>query len=625
MTTIEKYKSIDQSAALEDIVNSRAISMGLPKGGYLFMDRPLPYLCVYRLPSEGLDHIRYKLDGTEASYLVIPGEFTKEHRELLLKIAETLSAKFGAFLVLEIWTSEPDRQSAIDPAINMIGPSDHMPGTVEGFVDALSEIKFSIGGLKVEVTDSPYRHPPGMRALLKKEELKKYGILSLGMEIKSFFINPETGEPYPIYLRSFRRQLSKSLKKAFFNFIRLQTTYEVIDFHRLGTTQIDDKVWEIDREIVSIGSQFRFLWLVTPTNSQEAWEQFEKCKFQKDPVFHYRIMPVNPEKIKRDLYNICIEDVQDPTLAYFFRDKREELVKMLNMLSDRNTPNFLYSSLQVYGGVNDELLDIAQGMLTAIPVKKDGSCPEYVDAHTFLARALEEMDYFREQYPQLEGRAELRDDVSGIMVSQGTLYISKNYRVRKQRVEALIQHEVGTHVLTYWNGMAQPLHQLHSGVPGYESLQEGLAVLSEYLVGGLTNARLRILAARVVSVKMMMDGASFRETFSLLVNKYNFSLKQSFNITMRVYRGGGFTKDAVYLRGLIEVLEYLQEGHDLESLLIGKIRPDYLPLIQELITRDILRSAPLRPRYLKEPDQEVQQRLQNLREGANIFSLINHS
>ncbi|PHN04577.1 flavohemoglobin expression-modulating QEGLA motif protein [Flavilitoribacter nigricans] len=624
MTKQEIYETIDLTKILDDIEQGKALSMSLPNDGYLFMDRPLPFLCVYRLPSEGLDHIRHKLDGTEASYLVVPGEFREVHRDLLQRIAEKLSDKFGAFLILEMWTSPPDAGAPLYPAIEIMGPADQMPGTVKGFKEALEEINFSIGRLQVTATDSPYRHPPGMRPLLDKEDMKTHGILLLGMEIKAFFVNPETNEPYPIYLRSFRRQMSQALKKAFFNFIRLQTTYEVIHFHRLGTTSIDEKVWEIDREIISIANRFRFLWLVTPTNSQEAWEDFQQNKCLVDPVFHYRMMPVNPERIKRDLYNICVEDVSDPTLAYFFRDKREELVKMLNMLSDRNTPDFLHSSMQVYGGVSEELLDIAQGMLTAIPVDRPQEDTEYVDAAAFLQRSQEELAYLQEQYPELEGEAKISKDVSGIMVSQGTLYISDNYRIRRKRMEALIQHEIGTHVLTYWNGRAQPLHQLYSGVPGYESLQEGLAVLSEFLVGGLTNARLRILAARVVSVRMMTDGASFCETYSLLINKYQFSQKQAFNISTRVYRGGGLTKDAVYLRGLIEVLKYLREGNDLELLLIGKIRPDYLPLIQELITRDILRSAPLRPRYLKEPNEGVQNRLKQLRKGANVFSLINH-
>jgi hypothetical protein len=48
--------------------------------------------------------------------------------------------------------------------------------------------------------------------------------------------------------------------------------------------------------------------------------------------------------------------------------------------------------------------------------------------------------------------------------------------------------------LTYFNGDAQARYR-RNGLAGYEGIQEGLAVL-EYLVGGMTAARLRLIAAR---------------------------------------------------------------------------------------------------------------------------------
>ncbi len=66
----------------------------------------------------------------------------------------------------------------------------------------------------------------------------------------------------------------------------------------------------------------------------------------------------------RRLYNIPIEQIEDPTLALLFRDKREELAKMLGMLRDRGTGKFVYSSMQVYGGVEDAVLEIAHSLLT---------------------------------------------------------------------------------------------------------------------------------------------------------------------------------------------------------------------------------------------------------------------
>jgi len=97
------------------------------------------------------------------------------------------------------------------------------------------------------------------------------------------------------------------------------------------------------------------------------------------------------------------------------------------------------------------------------------------------------------------------------------------------------------------------------------------------------------LAARVIAVDSMINHRNFVTTFELLTTKYNFKPKQAFFICVRVYRGGGLTKDAIYLRGLLKLLDYLKEGNPLQPLLIGKIRQNYIPVINELIARKILK------------------------------------
>src|SRR3546814_4275067 len=91
----------------------------------------------------------------------------------------------------------------------------------------------------------------------------------------------------------------------------------------------------------------------------------------------------------------------------------------------------------------------------------------------------------------------VRDDIDGILVSRGILHINKNFQVSEERAFSLLQHEVGTHIVTYYNGKAQPLKLFYIGVPGYEELQEGLAVFAEYLTGGLTLSRMKIGRAHV--------------------------------------------------------------------------------------------------------------------------------
>ncbi|MHB1169460.1 MAG: tyrosine/phenylalanine carboxypeptidase domain-containing protein, partial [Longimicrobiales bacterium] len=170
------------------------------------------------------------------------------------------------------------------------------------------------------------------------------------------------------------------------------------------------------------------------------------------------------------------------------------------------------------------------------------------------------------------------------------------------------------------NGSAQPLEQLSLGLAGYDELQEGLAVLAEYLAGGLNRTRMRLLAARVVAARSVEDGASFIDTFRLLRDDYGYTNAGAWHVTLRVHQSGGFTRDFIYLRGLIGLLELLREGVELEPLYIGKIAQKHIPIIEELRHRRILREPPLTPRVLE--DSAARERLDAVRRGITLTEMI---
>src|SRR5690606_32033347 len=248
-----------------------------------------------------------------------------------------------------------------------------------------------------------------------------------------------------------------------------------------------------------------------------------------------------------------------------------------------------------------------------------GRDEDMVYAEEFARLAQQEISYLRAQDPQFNTTVRIRDDIYGVMVNQGVLNISKQYMLPRRRVNALLQHEVGTHIVTYFNGKQQPFNVFRLGVPGYEKLQEGLAVLSEYMVGELTNDRLRVLAGRVVAVHHMLAGNSFIDTFALLAEQHLFDKKTAFQMTMRVYRSGGLTKDALYLQGLTELVNYIKEGNDINLLTMGKIRKDYIPIIQELMLKGMLKAPVLTPRYLMPP---YITKLETLKKNKGIFQMI---
>jgi len=123
----------------------------------------------------------------------------------------------------------------------------------------------------------------------------------------------------------------------------------------------------------------------------------------------------------------------------------------------------------------------------------------------------------------------------------------------------LLQHEAFVHSLTALNGREQPrLQSLSLSSPRTTATQEGLATFAEQITGSIDIERMKRVSLRIEAVAMALEGADFIEVFRYFLDAGQSEV-DSFSSAQRVFRGvptsGGaaFTKDTVYLRGLIGV------------------------------------------------------------------------
>lgn len=612
---------------------NRSVRQTLPGGGVLNVDRLLPFLCVYRRDPKRNDAGTGLFVTAEGAYLYAPGEATRRKgmRKLVRRIVETVSERLGGFLLLEIWSAEDRmlmRESDLitgEPLLPHAGfrilsrPQHRSVKTIAELEFALQRIKVQRHAAHVEIHQQARNHPPRMTQLISAADADRLSCDVLGLEILPIFRNRDNGDVYDDLLRRLRRGVGRSLKKAFFTFAVNRTTARPQHYWVLGRRSLSKQVWSVDRQLADISGQFKFLLLVTPVNAERSWHTFAESKFSREPQFQYRPLETDTLLLKRKLHRIPTEQIEDPTLAHLFRQTQDEMDRQITMLSDIGTRRFLPGSLQVFGGVEPSLLELAKDILRRRRDEEESGTK--VSAKEFVQRARSEIRYYRRQMKSLPAQAVIRDDMySGLMTIGGNLLVGRETMIAAARVDALIQHEIGTHLLTYYNGRAQPLQLLRVGLAGYDALQEGMAVLSEYLVGGLSRGRVRTLAARVVAVSQMTGGAPFTETFQTLVSDYRIDQRLAYTIVLRVYRGGGLTKDAVYLRGLVEILDYVSRGGELDLLCVGKLAADHLPMVRELLLRGVLQKPQLRPRYFDA--LETAERLDRLRGGRTVLDLI---
>ena len=590
-------KSIDLEAIVARIRDGKPVRRTLPGGGRLHVDRPLPFLCVYRAPSDRTDLGTSELVRPQASHLVVNDALSNgELGDLVHGVVDTLADACGACLLLEVWSGSV---SDFTPHIRIhTARSDRLATTVSTLAEALRSMSLPNGALPVDVITGGDGSPPDKPRLLSPELARHSGYLLVGLEIPPVYRSEV--RIYPDVLRALSAELSQALQRAFFEFARVQTPAQPSHYHAMGRHRMLQSVREADRALTKIERSFDFLLDVTPVNTEEAWEEFCASGRARAPTLRYRMLEVDPELAKRRLYDIRLDRLEDPVLARLLRDKRRELDRKLGLLEERDGPRFLPGSIQLYGGVDDELLRVAQSILVEVLPSSAGA--RLIDAKTFAARARAEIARYRRHHPTLGATVELRDDIPSLIVARGSLLVPRRIDMPERRVDAALQHEVGTHIVTAANGSCQPLSVLAVGLAGYEALQEGLAMFAEHMAGGLDANRLRLIAARAIAVRRLIEGTTFPDLVAELSDSYGLSLRAAFGVALRVFRGGGLTKDAIYLRGLIELLDYLAAGGAIELLLIGKIALEQVAFVEELVQRQVLRAPPLRPRWLDKPD-----------------------
>ncbi len=388
-------------------------------GGWLHMDRPLPFLCVYRHRPEGAVEGAERLVLSQAAHLSISDEpeLAPTVSSLVAALGRRLSDRFGSFLVIEVWPV------AGGDTFRVHAPPTEPASTVAALADALKHVDVLGRPALVETVANPAPAPTGAPPLLTPDEQRASGVLLIGLEVPGFFLDPG-GRPFPAVLRRLQHDLGRALQQAAFEFATVQTNLRPEHFRALGPRRLLKATRQADRRLAEIAGRIDYLLAITPLNTEAAWAEFRESGFSVDPTFHYRPLTVDPDLLKRALYAVPIEEVEDPTLAAIFRAQRQYLDRQVSLLEDRGSDAFLPTSLQLFGGVEDDLYRLAESVLTTIRGWQlaEGDCEvapvPCLGAAAFADRARRELARYQtgEEQDPLGATVSVRDDVPGVLV-----------------------------------------------------------------------------------------------------------------------------------------------------------------------------------------------------------------
>ena len=612
---------------LEDILDclrtDKSVRKDFDNGGRLHIDRPLPFLSLHI--AKGREDLAARdIAAANASYLIV--EDISEALPIVMAVGGVLRDRFGAFLLLDI--DEFDHDTLITDDAPYLPPFEI---GIAATGDPAAQKAGSALAEGADVGEVKFRTPHVNRFDLQADAQAaalavQTGFPLVAVRFAPIYQAPESGNIYPDLRERLVANIFDAGLKALAAFVGATQSLKLTTHRALGRKAFVDAVSRADRSMDDVASSFDFLLAVTPINTDAAWKAFKAAKFKQEPQFLYRPLSVQVEAEKRKLFSVAFDRFEDPVLYHLYREKQQELDLQLSLISARETSRFVEYGRALYGPVELSLHRAATDILAkTASFADDGDDveddPQTADCDEVAGAARSMIGDYHRQYPGFAAEIELRDDLpSGLMVSGERLLISRQTLMPKARVHALLSHEIGVHLLTYFNGSAQGLRLFRSGLAGYEGMQEGLAVFSEYMAGGMTVGRLRLIAARVVACAAMLEGRPFTGTYALLVDEHRFGPVAAFHLAMRIYRGGGLAKDAIYLRGLLELLSHLKTGGALDPFWMGKISASHFRVMQELSLRGLLKAPVIRPAFLTHP--QAQARLDKARAGLNPLDMI---
>ncbi|MCY4044292.1 MAG: flavohemoglobin expression-modulating QEGLA motif protein [Cellvibrionales bacterium] len=502
---------------------------------------------------------------------------------------------FGTTIIFDVHSYNYLRIQEDTPTFNL-GSAQIDKDRWQGVVDATLERlgKIVLPNILVAVKENAVFHGRGY--LIAHVNSRFQYTLVLPLEVKKIFMDELSGEMYPQVLRALAPQFKDALVDIATFFSRRFIAKRRIKKADILPDALEPAIIKVDQALFEITKGLETLHYINPINLATERKQFFKRNGNYQPQFKYRSLDIDPYQFRERLYRLPIDSIQDPSIQGLYRDVIDGYSKKIDLLVKAGQADFVYESLKYYG--EPKAIDEMNAQFLMHASAFEPETKDVIHADELLTRMKAAAD---------EWGMQCKFDISSKLVasamvshSRKIIMISKDVAISPLEARALVHHELGVHMATTLNSHQQRLKIFQLGLPGNTLTQEGLAILNEYHSGCITLDRLRRLALRVLAVKEMLNHNDFRHTYSYLLEACKVPSDQAFTLSVRVHRGGGFTKDYLYLSGVSQALGLIKEK-DISHLYIGKTAFKYLDTINEMIERQLVSPPTYVPSFLTQP------------------------
>lgn len=384
---------------------------------------------------------------------------------------------------------------------------------------------------------------------------------------------------------------------------------------------ISSDLKKADKLLYQLGKRIEILDKIRwPDKTKNIFLKSWKVNNPKIPKIEYK--KADFENEKSIIKEIKALSKEKSYLANFISETTESFRLAIDMMEQRGKVGFLDRSIELYGTPSlpfrnfekHNALSVAKTIIKRIN-KFDLEKIVPMESYCILASSVkDEIDSsIKESFPEWKINVKVDKHLKAKAAANiNRVRIRENCCFASYDIKQLLQHEIFVHILTLKNGRKQKLKTFGIASPRTTTTQEGLAVFSEFITGAIDIVRLLRISARVVAIDMALSGANFIEVFKyFLENGQNED--ESYYSTARVFRGGNpkgglaFTKDAVYLRGLIEVHNFFiralrnNKYEHTRYLFAGRMKTTDVSKLEPYFLSGKVKKPIFEPMWLREP------------------------
>lgn len=389
-----------------------------------------------------------------------------------------------------------------------------------------------------------------------------------------------------------------------------------------------EKVARIAQQIVDAQQPIRLLDHIKWT--PEVFEKFRDSRWREPPqvgpeFYQGTFLGFEPEAKKREFKEIerTVERElgEKDAIGSILLDSAREYGLVIDLLESRGTPRFYELSRTLYGSSRDRFADgvtevrhVAHDLYNTLTNLDDSLLGPQLPRDI---EAAEVVQILNQQLGDVFGDGVIRvilDDGIVADAAAGSDYIKirQGARFNRRDVRILEVHEGWAHVATSLNGQQQPVARwLAKGPPRVAATQEGLAAVLEILTLVCYPSRARRLNDRVLAVEKAEQGADFLEVFEWFRTE-GYDEEICFWNTQRVFRGGvveggaPFTKDIVYMKGIVTNFSFLQSAiaigrpELIRWMFVGKVAIEDIPVLAQRAHEGIVRPPKFVPKLFED-------------------------